>query len=73
MVCVNSVFSRKDNCETFSHAIAVYIGVEVAREMIWHIFCHSKTENVFNEEQTLTLAGNLYRIHNREFSGTTSD
>ena len=44
-----------------------------SREMIWHIFYQSKTENVSKKEQTLTQAGNLYRIHNREFSGTTSN
>ena len=31
MVCVNSKFSRKDNCEKFAHAFAVYIGLEVAK------------------------------------------
>ena len=41
--------------------------------MIWHKFYQSKTENVSKKEQTLTLAGNLYRIHNREFSGATSN
>ena len=41
--------------------------------MIWHIFYQSKTKDVYKKEQTLTPAGNLYRIHNREFSGTTSN
>ena len=31
MVCVNSMFSRKDNCEKFAHAFAVYIGLEVEK------------------------------------------
>ena len=31
MVCVNSVFSRKDNCEKFAHAFAAYIGLEVEK------------------------------------------
>ena len=32
MVCVNStMFSRKDNCEKFAHAFAMYIGLEVEK------------------------------------------
>ena len=31
VVCVNSMFSRKDNCEKFAHAFAVYIGLEVEK------------------------------------------
>ena len=32
--------------------------------MIWHIFYQSKTKDVYKKEETL---------HNREFSGTTSN
>ena len=72
MVCVNSKFSRKDNCEKFAHAFAAYIGLEVEK---WFgiYFTKEKQKTHTKRKKLLTPAGNLYRIHNREFIGTTSN